>query len=150
MFNQVLIIMYQRDLNKLKNELNAYIHESNIWEVRDGISNSAGNLALHLIGNLKHFIGATLGNSGYVRDRDKEFSLKNVPLQDLIRAIDETSSVIEQTLSRLSEEDLNMPFPIKVPVQQNDDSTRFMVMHLTAHLNYHLGQINYHRRLIDK
>ena len=150
MFNKVLISIYQRDLNKLKNELSAYIHESHIWEVRDGISNSAGNLGLHLVGNLKHFIGATLGNSGYVRERDKEFSLKNIPLQELLASIDETIAVIEQTLGRLSEEDLNKPFPIKVPVQHDDDSIRFMLLHLVAHLNYHLGQINYHRRLIDK
>ena len=150
MFSQVLILIYQRDLNKLKNELNAYVEESNMWEVRDGISNSAGNLSLHLIGNLKHFIGAVLGNSGYVRERDKEFSSKNIPLQQMITSIDETMAVMEQTLNGLTEQDLDKPFPVKVPVQQGDDSTRFMLVHLIAHLNYHLGQINYHRRLIDK
>ena len=146
MLTQILNTLYHRDLNKLKEELNAYPDEKSIWQVQEGISNSAGNLTLHLIGNLNHFIGSTLGNSGYVRDRDKEFTLKDIPRHELIRSIDETIVVIQQSLSTLNEADLEKTFPIKV--MQVDNTTGYMLTHLVAHLNYHLGQINYHRRLI--
>ena len=61
-----------------------YKNEEDVWKIKEGISNSAGNLTLHLLGNLNHFIGATLGNTGYVRERDKEFSLKNIPRIQLV------------------------------------------------------------------
>ena len=146
MLTQILNTLYHRDLNKLKEELNAYASEESIWAVKDGISNSAGNLTLHLIGNLNHFIGATLGNSGYVREREKEFSLKNIPRHELIRNIDETIVVVQQTLLKLTQADLEKTFPIQV--MQVDNTTGYMLTHLVAHLNYPLGQINYHRRLI--
>ena len=149
MFNQVLITLYKRNLLKLQDELNAYADESNIWQIR-GISNSAGNLALHLVGNLNHFIGAVLGESGYVRERDKEFSLKNIPRHEIIRSIDTTIAIIQFTLSKISDEDMNRPYPETLPILKDDNSIRFMLVHLTVHLSYHLGQINYHRRLIDK
>jgi uncharacterized damage-inducible protein DinB len=148
MLNQLLITLYHRDLNKLKEELNAYGDEAKIWSVQDGISNSAGNLTLHLIGNLNHFIGATLGDTGYVRERDKEFALKNIPRHELLRSIDNTIEMIQKTLDGLTEADLDKDFPISVT--PGDKSTRFFLLHLVAHLNYHLGQINYHRRLIAK
>ena len=150
MFNQVLITLYQRNLNKLKDELNAYQHEAKIWEVQEGISNSAGNLTLHLAGNLNHFIGAVLGGTGYVRERDKEFSLKNIPRHQLILSIDTTIAINQFTLSKMTEADMDKPFPEQLPVLKDDNSTRFMLTHLAVHLSYHLGQINYHRRLIAK
>jgi len=150
MFNQVLITLYKRNLLKLQDELNAYADESNIWQIRDGISNSAGNLTLHLVGNLNHFIGAVLGESGYVRERDKEFSLKNIPRHEIIRSIDTTIAIIQFALSKISDEDMNRPYPETLPILKDDNSIRFMLVHLTVHLSYHLGQINYHRRLIDK
>ena len=121
MLTQILNTLYHRDLNKLKEELNAYASEESIWAVKDGISNSAGNLTLHLIGNLNHFIGATLGNSGYVREREKEFSLKNIPRHELIRNIDETIVVVQQTLLKLTQADLEKTFPIQV--MQVDNTT---------------------------
>ena len=148
MLNKVLIGIYKRDLNKLKEELNAYSDEAAIWRVQDGISNSAGNLALHLIGNLNHFIGATLGNSGYVRDREKEFSLKNVPRSEMIHSIDNTIAVVELTLEKVTEADMDKQFPL--PINKDDNSTRFVLLNMLVHLGYHLGQINYHRRLVGK
>ena len=149
MLNEVLTKIYMRDLDKLKEELNAYKNESQIWLVPDGISNSAGNLTLHLIGNLNHFIGATLGNTGYVRDRDKEFSLKNIPRAEMIASIDHTINVVRDTLTKIDDAVMDKPFPIKVPMG-DDITVGFMLVHLTAHLAYHLGQINYHRRLTAK
>ena len=88
MLKESLIEIFERDLQKLITEINLYNDEDNLWLVKEGISNSAGNLCLHLIGNLNHFIGASLGNTGYVRHRDDEFNLKNIPRQDLLMNIE--------------------------------------------------------------
>ena len=71
--------LYNRDLNKLKFEIESYKDERSIWAVDKTISNSAGNLCLHLVGNLNAYIGAELGKTSYVRNRDLEFSLKDIP-----------------------------------------------------------------------
>jgi len=148
MLKQTLITIFHRDLSRLKEELCAYADETTIWKIEQGITNSAGNLALHLIGNLNHFIGATLGNTGYVRQRENEFAFKNIPRHEIFRSIDETILVIQQTLETITEEELENPFPVKIAL--GDGSTRFMLINLATHLSYHLGQINYHRRLIGK
>lgn len=140
------IMFFEKGLNKLAEELNLYKEENDIWKTKDGISNSAGNLALHLVGNLNHFIGKTLGGTDYIRDREKEFSLKNIPRQKLITDIQQVSEVIRNTLPKLSEEDLKKDFPLKI--NEETFSTENMLLHLIGHLNYHLGQVNYHRRMI--
>ncbi len=81
MIKDALIEIFERDLLKLKEEISLYKDENNLWVTEKQISNAAGNLTLHLIGNLNHFIGATLGHTGYVREREKEFSTKNIPLK---------------------------------------------------------------------
>ena len=105
MTTEALIKLFRRDLNKLKEEINAYQNEKNLWISNDMISNSAGNLSLHLVGNLNHFIGATLGDSGYVRQRELEFSLKDVPRAELMTQIDDTIISVESVINRLREAD---------------------------------------------
>lgn len=139
--------LYTRDLNKLKTEIESYQNEEAIWKVDKNILNSAGNLCLHLIGNLNHFFGAILGNSGYVRNREEEFSLKNIPKSELIIQVEETLNVVLSTLDQLSEEDLAKNYPIE-PLGYTM-TTEYFLIHLFGHLSYHLGQINYHRRLLD-
>jgi uncharacterized damage-inducible protein DinB len=139
--------LFDRDLDKLKNELSNYKEEKSLWIVKKNISNSAGNLALHIIGNLNHFIGGVLGENGYVRDREAEFSKKDVPVNDLLQNIDEVKTTIYNTLEGISEEELSENFPINVFGYEM--TTLFFLMHLHSHLTYHLGQINYHRRLIE-
>ena len=78
-----------------------------IWKIDKKILNSAGNLSLHLVGNINHFIGSILGHSGYVRNRELEFSLKNIPKTELILQIEKTIEVVHSSLDQLSEEDLN-------------------------------------------
>lgn len=148
MINEVLARLMQRDLGKLKAEIEQYSNESDIWMTEGEITNSAGNLTLHLIGNLKHFIGATLGNSGYVRSRDLEFSDNGVPRADLLIGIDETIDVVTATLTNISDEDVEKIYPIEVFGEPL--TTEFFLVHLAGHLNWHLGQINYHRRLLSK
>lgn len=138
--------LYETNLNKLIEEINLYKNEDDLWKIKEGISNSAGNLTLHLIGNLNHFIGATLGNTGYIRERDKEFSLKNIPRTKLIEDINSVSAIIKNTLQGLTEADIEKNFPL--PVNDTTTSTSFVLVYMHAHLNYHLGQINYHRRLL--
>ena len=147
MLKAALIEIFERDLNRLSNEINLYKDENNLWVTKSGISNSAGNLCLHLLGNLNYYIGAGLGHTGYVRYRDDEFALKNIPRADLTTNIQNCILIVKNSLANLPAADLEKDFPIDVfgkPV-----STIFMLVHLTTHLTYHLGQINYHRRLID-
>jgi uncharacterized damage-inducible protein DinB len=147
MLQNDLLEFFERDLLKLREELGLYADEASIWEIRPGIANSAGNLCLHLVGNLKHFIGAVLGSTGYIRQRDLEFSLKNIPRSELFSAIDETILALKTTVQNLSEADFDKIYPLEK--HGRTVTTRHMLVHLLAHLGYHLGQVNYHRRLIS-
>jgi uncharacterized damage-inducible protein DinB len=147
MITTVLNIIFKRELMKLKTEIESYQQESNLWRIEKSIANSAGNLCLHLIGNLNTYIGATLGKTGYVRDRDAEFTLKNIPRAELIKKIESTIQVIDTVLPNITAEQLNAEYPMIVLKEAT--STEFFLAHLATHLTYHLGQINYHRRLID-
>ena len=132
---------------KLKIEIEAYKDESNLWAIDRSVTNSAGNLCLHLIGNLNHFIGAEFGKTGFVRDRPLEFSDKDVPREILIQKINETIDVVDLSLGKIPEEKLQEEYPIIVFTEPM--SNEYFLIHLAAHLSYHLGQINYHRRLLD-
>ena len=147
MITEILNSIIKRELLKLKIEIESYKDESNLWRIEKTITNSEGNLCLHLIGNLNTYIGATLGQTGYVRDRDAEFSLKNIPKKELIQKIEDTIHVVDRVLSKLSQQQLEKEYPIIV--LKEPTSTEFFLVHLATHLTYHLGQINYHRRLID-
>jgi hypothetical protein len=147
MIIESLIKLFKRDLTALKKEINSYSDEKKLWVVSQDISNSAGNLCLHLVGNLNHFIGETMGDSGYVRQRDLEFSLKDVPRTELIKQVDDTMTVVETVLNKFIEADLQKEY--KRRVFEEAMTTEYFLMHLTMHLAYHLGQINYHRRLLD-
>ena len=144
MLRKVLAELYERDLDKLRTEVTSYENEEDLWKASDGISNSAGNLCLHLTGNLKHFFGAVLGETGYVRDRDAEFADKDVSRTEMIADIDATKNVVLSTIAGLTEEDLDKPYPIEV--FGHPMTTGYFLTHLATHFNYHLGQINYHRR----
>ncbi|MBS1611933.1 MAG: DUF1572 family protein [Bacteroidetes bacterium] len=144
--NQWLINIFQRDLLKLKEELSLYQNEADIWKLANGVSNSAGNLTLHLIGNLNHFLGATLGNTGYVRNRDAEFALKDVPREKILADIDALLPIVSAAILPLSTAELEQDFPLEVGGKRA--ATGQFLIHLIAHLSYHLGQINYHRRLL--
>ncbi|MFV5686724.1 DUF1572 family protein [Flavobacterium sp. GB2R13] len=147
MLIETLKSLFDSDLNKLKSEIELYQNENKIWHIQNGITNSAGNLCLHLIGNLNTYIGAEFGKTGYIRNRPLEFSLKNVPRGELINKIEETIVIVNNALNNISEEELKKEYPLLV--FETKTSTEFMLIHLTTHLAYHLGQINYHRRLLD-
>ncbi|MNQ12808.1 hypothetical protein D3C85_257200 [compost metagenome] len=147
MILQTLKILFNRDLDKLKFEIESYEFEKQIWAIDKNISNSAGNLCLHLVGNLNTYIGAEIDKTGYVRNRPLEFSLKDIPKSELIQKVEDTISVVNNALNNLTEADLETIYP--QIVFEKEMTTGFFLIHLSTHLAYHLGQINYHRRLLD-
>ncbi|KAF2512707.1 DinB family protein [Flavobacterium zhairuonense] len=147
MLIETLKSLFERDLNKLKIEIESYQNENNLWKIDKNISNSAGNLCLHLIGNINTYIGGEIGKTGYVRNRPLEFSLKDIPKAELIQKIEETLIVVNNALNSLTENDLEAIYP--QIVFEKEMTTGFFLVHLSTHLAYHLGQINYHRRLLD-
>jgi uncharacterized damage-inducible protein DinB len=146
MLKEILIEIYERDLNKLKTEIEQFENEADLWKTSGTVTNSAGNLCQHLSGNLQHFFGAVLGDSGYVRDRDAEFAAQNTKRADLLADIDAALESVKSTLAKLTEEDFKKTYPVEVFGKPM--TTGSFLTHLTTHFNYHLGQINYHRRLL--
>ena len=138
---------YLNNLNQLKEELLAYKDENDLWKLAGDIKNTPGNLAIHLCGNLNFNFGSVLLKNGYARDRDSEFADKNVPRNEIIKLIESTIAVVSETLDKLTPEDLNKPFPSKA--YGNEGTIGDTLLRLAFHLAYHLGQINYHRRILD-
>ncbi|MCH8904326.1 MAG: DUF1572 family protein [Bacteroidetes bacterium] len=143
-FISSLIEIFETDLKKLKEEISLYESDTELWSIKKETKNSGGNLCLHICGNLQHFIGATLGNTDYKRDRDAEFALKDISANELLVNVDTTIEVIKTVLSPLTQEDLDKDFPDDAFGKK---STASILTLLATHMNYHLGQINYHRRI---
>ncbi|MEQ8578048.1 MAG: DinB family protein [Balneola sp.] len=146
MNTETLTQLFARDFEKLESEIFEYSSEENLWIKEPGINNSAGNLGLHLAGNLAHFLGAVLNNSGYIRDREFEFNGK-VDRDELISRIRDSRKTVLETLDNLTPEDFSKTYPLQ-PFGF-EMSTEYFLIHLYSHFSYHLGQINYHRRLLD-
>ena len=126
----ILKQLFTSDLEKLKTEISSYTDEMNLWKISGDIKNSGGNLCLHLCGNLQHFIGAVLGNSGYVRNRDAEFSKKNVSVKELVKEVELTITAVENTLNHLKEERLGQKYPRNVFGYEM--TTEYFLIHLAA------------------
>lgn len=135
-----------RDLETLRKELNAYPDESQIWQLPKEFKNSAGTITLHLLGNTRYFIGSVLGGSGYIRNRDAEFADRNVSRKELLERIDQAKREIAASMEALAPETLSKAYP--EPVGGNKLSTGLFLIHLAAHFGYHLGQLDYHRRIV--
>jgi hypothetical protein len=147
MIIDTLKTLFKRDLEKLKTEIELYKNEKNIWLIDKSISNSAGNLCLHIIGNLDAYIGVGLAKTSYIRQRDLEFSLKNIPRTRILSQITNTIKIIENGLDNLTLSQITDDFPIVI--WDKPTEMEYTLIHLLTHLNHHLGQINYHRRLLD-
>lgn len=139
--------LFLRDLDLLKEEIKSYPDEESLWVIDGQIKNSGGNLCLHLCGNLQHFIGAILGKSNYTRNREAEFADKNIPIAALLEQIEATKLSITHTFKMLSPPQMDELYPLEVLGKPM--STGYFLIHLLAHLTYHRGQINYHRRLLS-
>lgn len=137
--------LYLKELDNLHKEISAYTDEQQIWKISGDIKNPAGNLCLHLVGNINHFIGAVLGKNGYVRNRDAEFALKNIAKEKMLADITGAKQVVETVLGSMESEELDKDFPVELIGKK---STAYMLTYFHGHLMYHIGQINYHRRMI--
>lgn len=139
--------LYLNFLNSLRDEISSYKEPENIWLLKGSISNTPGNLCLHVCGNLNHFFGAVIGNTGYIRERDLEFSKKILSREELINDIEQTKIMIGKIFDGLTPDDINKIYPIN---KFGENVTYgFIFSRLVSHLSYHLGQINYHRRITD-
>jgi hypothetical protein len=147
MLNRILASFYERDLRRLIEELNLFQNEENLWKTQGCIKNPAGNLALHLIGGLNYLVGTKLANTSYIRNRDLEFSQKGVARTELIARIVTLIPIITGTLNAMPPEHMESEYPIIFDGAKNSNS--YVLTQLLAHLNYHLGQINYLRRILE-
>ena len=141
-----ILILLARDLDTLAHELELFPSDDKIWETPEGVTNSAGTLALHACGNLRHYIGAVLGGSGYVRDRPAEFETRGLSRQELLAKIDSTKTDLRAAIPALDPSVLDSQFPeavggVSIP-------TRRFLIHLCTHLAFHVGQVGYLRRLM--
>jgi len=144
MLTRILKIQYSKGLDKLEEEIVAYHDESELWSRSGELPNAGGNLCLHVCGNLQHFIGSVLGRSGYVRNREAEFSRKNMTREELVKEIHLTKVTVLTVIGQLHDDELDVPYPVSGIFK--DMTTAHFLVHLLEHLDYHLGQINYHRR----
>ncbi len=140
-------IILQRELKKLKEEIEQYPSEEAMWKVPAGIHNSAANLAIHLVGNLNYYVGEVLGKTGYERQKEQEFTRKDYNRAQILEAIDQVMVMVQKVLDDLAEEVLVGIYPAEVEGQTYP--TELILHHTMAHFAYHLGQINYHRRLTE-
>jgi len=138
--------LFTRDLTRLARQLDAF-DEAHLWQVVPGVTNSAGNLLLHLNGNLRAFIGRQLGGVPYVRDRPREFGATNVPKAEIAAELTELATLIPRVLEAVTPAQWDELFPENV--LGSPLSNRHFVIHLYGHLNYHLGQIDYLRRVLS-
>lgn len=135
-----------RDLGTFEAELMAYPDEASVWAMHPQIPNTTGTLVLHVAGNLRHFIGATLGATGYIRDRDAEFSTRNLGRRELLVLLHAARDEVDATLHELSVGRLDQTYPLEVG--KVSLSIGLMLTHLATHLSYHLGQADIHRRVV--
>jgi len=137
-----------RDLAALAAQVERYPDDASLWRVSGSILNPAGTLVLHLVGNLLHYVGGVLGGSGYVRDRDAEFADRDVPRAELVARIHACRDVVVPVLASLSDETFAAPYPGVLPPSLAGATTHRFVLHLSGHFMWHLGQVDYHRRLL--
>jgi len=144
----VLRVLIIRELKALDREIAAYPDDESVWRTPPGISNSTGTLALHMAGNLRHFIGAVIGKTGYVRNRDAEFSTRGLSRNELLSVVTDAIGDVERGLDALPDLWMNEVYPL--PIQERRVRTAQFLVHLSVHLGYHLGQVDYHRRLVTQ
>ena len=142
-----LIKIYDRDIQRLRKEIELFNEDSNLWRTVGHVKNPAGNLCLHLVGNLNTYIGKNLGYTNYVRDRDAEFNSRNVSKQELLDKVEETREAVISTMKKLNNEDVDKKYVEDVFGYEMTNG--FFLIHLAAHLSYHLGQVNYIRRILE-
>lgn len=143
----MLSTFFERDIKKLIEEISLFQNEEDLWKTTGSIKNSSGNLALHIIGGTNYLFGTILAKTGYVRNRDMEFTSKDVKREHLIAELEALIPLVTETLRRLGEEGMQAEYPI--PFDDMKRSNNYVLTQLALHLNYHLGQVNYLRRVLE-
>lgn len=147
MLNKILANFYERDICKLIEEVNLFKNEEDLWRIQGSVRNSAGNLVLHVIGGMNNLIGATLAQTGYVRNRDREFTDKGVERKYLVAQLEELVPMINETVTAFTQKDMEAEYPLIFDDMKTSNS--YVLVQLLLHLNYHLGQVNYLRRILE-
>jgi hypothetical protein len=147
MLNSILASFYERDIRRLIEEVNLFKTEETLWRTQGTVHNSSGNLVLHIIGGTNFLIGTQLAHTGYVRNRDQEFSTKGVERKALVAQLEALIPIISGTLHKLTPEQMEADYPLLFDDAKR--STSYVLVQLLAHLNYHLGQVNYLRRILE-
>lgn len=143
-----LAFLLDRDLGKLADQLRAYPDDASVWRLGGTVENSAGTLALHLVGNLEAFIGAVFGGTGYVRDREAEFGDRDVPRAELLARVARCREHLTASLATVTDDAMVQTYPLQLPGPFAGWSTHRFLTHLSSHFLWHLGQIDYHRRIL--
>ena len=134
-----------RELRALAREVESYPDDAAVWRAFPGIANPAGTLVLHLAGNLRLYVGHVIGGIAYERDRPREFSARGLSRAELVGEVDAALAAVDAALPRLTSDALAAEFPIAIGAVRVN--TQEFLMHCAVHLAYHLGQVDYHRRL---
>ena len=142
---QSIAALLQRELQAFERELELFPDDETVWRTMPGVPNSAGNLVLHIAGNLQHFVGAVLGGSAYVRDRDREFSRHSGSRSELVSELQKAAAAVRTVVPNLTDDVLGLDFPEAVIPNRRIQTLRFL-LHLCAHASFHLGQAGYLRR----
>ncbi len=147
-FGNHLRAILVRDLRALRREIEAYPDDASVWAVPEGISNAAGTLVLHLVGNLRSYVGRIIGGDAYERDRPREFSSRDLPRAELLHDIDQTIAAVDRALPSITAEVLAAEYPVAIGAVKVN--TQDFLLHVAVHLGYHLGQVDYHRRIVTR
>lgn len=148
MLIEAVAAILDRDLEALGREVSAYPDDAALWQLPEGLLNSAGTLVLHLTGNIQHFLGARLGETGYVRDRSAEFASRGVPRAALLRQVEAARAAVLTAAEKLTDDVLEKDYPEVVGGMRV--GTGEYLVHLVSHFGYHLGQVDYHRRMVTR
>ncbi|MBL0940380.1 MAG: DinB family protein [Gemmatimonadaceae bacterium] len=146
MLSSELAALYRRDIARLIQEIRAFPNSDTLWHVVPGVSNAAGTLALHLEGNLREYIGRQLGSIAYQRNRPLEFSARGVEQAEIVARLEGVRELVPLVIAALDSSVLDADFPELYDGRAL--STRQFLLHLYGHLSYHLGQVDYLRRVV--
>jgi hypothetical protein len=140
-------LLLLRELEGFERELQLFPDDESVWRTAPGVANSAGNLALHVAGNLQHFVGAVLGKTGYVRDREQEFGRRSGTRAELVGELHKAAAAVRTVLPALPPGWEAETYP-KPPVADRQIPTGRFLLHLAVHAAFHLGQAGYLRRVL--
>ena len=144
--SSILTTQIVRELQTFIREIESFPSDDSLWHTRRGVTNSAGNLALHICGNLQDFVGRVLGGTSYVRNRELEFGQREGTRASIVANLNSTIDMIKATLPEVTDETMAADFPMQLAGKTLNTAT--FLVHLAAHLAFHLGQTGYLRRII--